>query len=190
MFVYNKAYGSWNRVLTIEDGLSFELNLIPVGCAWDVIKQERFFVTSASRSADESIHISLPPGARWLMEAELDKEFMDRLLNYNYLSEVTIASILAAQKKMTNGCLFFHSIKEFNHPYSGSNHLRRCARDITEIISQNHICSCGSYKIKSVEINTQPEGSTANLCTCQSCGRQWEMAYTLVQAMCVLKEHG
>lgn len=76
------------------------------------------------------------------------------------------------------------------HPYSNTEHVRYAPVEAARLVLGKNGCSCGAKHefITSEIINSSPYGSTAEKCTCTLCGRVWEMAYTICQAMCVIKE--
>lgn len=80
------------------------------------------------------------------------------------------------------------------HPYADKEHRRHSASEIVEMVNRDdRICSCGERVNITSELN-QPSypkfpdcESHGDIYTCQSCGRRWEEAYTIVYSMCILK---
>ena len=80
------------------------------------------------------------------------------------------------------------------HPFADEQDRRYSAGDIVRSIQDpRRICACGERNRINPQLD-QPSypkftdcTSTADVFTCETCGRVWEEAYTYVYSMCILK---
>lgn len=81
-----------------------------------------------------------------------------------------------------------------SHPFQNDEHVRHSRSEILEITNPDGFCcpSCYSKNITSEQVKTAPKfqerESTADLFTCSECNTQWEVAYTIVYSMCIMKD--
>lgn len=109
-------WGTWNRLLTIADVGIVELSLTPINWQsshgkWDKTKQEMFRVHNTSIKGDKCCD-ELPADVREILVRHYGEELTERMLNHNYLSEVTPEQIRFAMGKSNGGGVPFFAIKE------------------------------------------------------------------------------
>lgn len=86
--IYNSHWRTWSRILSAKDGEFVELNLTHINGHWDKVKAETIRRHSTPRSPNDVVQEQLPVIARQALVTMVGAEFANKLLTYDYLSEV------------------------------------------------------------------------------------------------------
>lgn len=115
-FHFSRYWGMWSRRIGTINGMIVELNLTTMYCSPDSCehnKQEIFRVhCTDSEPKDRDVN-ELPQRVIEQMELHYGKELASRLINHDYLSEVSLEDILKAERKSNGGGVPFQFIKDF-----------------------------------------------------------------------------
>ena len=115
-FVYSNYWRTWERVLCVFDRVKYvKLDITPIN-GWgghhvSHVTLETVRVASGPDKKD-IVADELPADVLADLHKVYPKEFVDRLLGYNYMSEVSLEDIEAAHKKSNGGGVPFEAIKE------------------------------------------------------------------------------
>lgn len=115
-FSYCAYWRTWSRILHVENGSYVELNLTPINGftsrTLDEVKLEVIRNHSTSRSAKDIETDELPEEVIDYMEDNLPIGLTQRLLNFDYLSEVSVEDVRFANSKSNGGGVPFDVIKK------------------------------------------------------------------------------
>jgi hypothetical protein len=109
--IYSAHWRAWSRVLSDKDGVYVELNLSHINGMWDKVKEETIREHRTTRSPKDVEQENLPVAVKQAMVAVLGAKFVERLLTYDYLSEVDWAKY----KKIANGGAAFNQIRKLEY---------------------------------------------------------------------------
>lgn len=116
-FKYNSYWGTWNRCFGLDNGNNFiELNLTPVNGfrhgKIDEIRGEVFRAHGTYPDRKDIETDELPAEVVAEMKQFLGDELVEKLLNHDYLAEITVEDIIAAREKSNGGGVPLQAIKD------------------------------------------------------------------------------
>ena len=107
-FHYSAYWMAWSRVLGEINGKFIEISLTPVNNNWDIVRQEKIRVHFTSRSAADKSANLLPVDVFNYMKQNLDVTLINRLMNFDYMSNIN----WDLQRKHCNGGTPFNLCKK------------------------------------------------------------------------------
>lgn len=115
-FIYSDYWRTWERVLCVFDRTKYvKLDITPIngwgGCHVSRVTLETIRAASGPDKKD-IVADELPIEVLQDLYLVYPFEFVDRLLGYNYMAEVSLDDIEAAMKKSNGGGVPFEAIKE------------------------------------------------------------------------------
>ena len=115
-FCFCNYWGTWNRILKVEGAHIYELDLTPCNAnepkQW--LKTQREVIRVHGTYSKDDIHTDeLPSKVLELMVKHYGQELTDRMINFDYLSEVSLTDIKLANGRSNGGGVPLYAIKEF-----------------------------------------------------------------------------